>query len=606
MAIPANISELMPFLTDAELKQLEFLTAEKERFAKMSDEEARRIEYRTSLERDFPSFIRAAWPIIRPGLALSWSWHYDLISEWLTLVWQRKCRRLVINLPPRTLKSLMVTVLFPAWVWTKEPTHNFACSSYSAELSTEHSVIRRTLIESDWFRGLWGDRIWLASDQNQKTKYKNNHEAQMIATSVGGTATGLGGDTLILDDGLNPKQAASEAERKTACEWFDNTWRSRLNDQATGALIVLEQRTAELDVSGYVLQNNAGEWVHLNIPLEAEPVKQANGTIGPERWVFPISGKVYEREPGAVLQPDRFPPEVVAGLKKLRLVWSGQYQGHPSPLEGNMIKRAEVRYYGGTDPITGVVDPPLPETFDSVVISADCTFKDLSTSDYVAVGAVGVKGPNRYIINVVNKHLDEPGTEAAILRMRAESGGRAVLVEDKANGPAVIKKLKQKIPGVIEVNPQGGKVARMFAVCGEWQSGNWYVDRNAAWCEPFVEQITKFPGAAHDDMADMMTQAGIWLQAHNYAYGLLAYAGQQVAEAKKQQEALMENSKVIKPDSGVQSIVCINENCKSHSVVRIGNLYRCNSCQTTWPAVTTPELDSKILGRNGLASQMRK
>ena len=604
MAAP-NIAELMPYLTDAELKELEFRLAERDRLEQMSEAELRRHETRTALERDFPAFVRAAWPIIRPGLALSWSWHYDLIAEYLTLVWQRKCRRLVINLPPRTLKSLMVTVLFPAWVWTKEPTHNFACSSYSAELSTEHSVIRRTLIESDWFRNLWGDKLWLASDQNQKTKYKNNHEAQMIATSVGGTATGLGGDTLILDDALNPKQANSDVERKSACDWFDNTWRSRLNDQATGALIIVEQRTAELDVTGYVLQNNAGEWIHLNIPLEAEPVKQPDGSIGPERWVYPISGKVHEREPGAVLQPDRFPPEVVNGLKKLRLVWSGQYQGHPSPLEGNMIKRSEVRYYGGTDPITGVKDPPLPATFNSVVISVDCTFKDLATSDYVAVLAAGVKGPNRFILEIVNKHLDEPGTEAAILRMRQTWGARAVLVEDKANGPAVIKRLRQQIPGVIEVNPQGGKIARMFAVCGEWQSGNWYVDRNAAWCEPFIDQLTKFPGAAHDDMCDGASQLGIWLQAHNYSYGLLAYAAQQAAGAEQKAKEYMDSAKMTKPETGVQTVTCINPDCKSTAVVRIGNLYRCNSCSTSWPAVKTADFDPKIFTR-GPVTGMRK
>src|SRR5271168_959985 len=108
---------------------------------------------------------------------------------------------------------------------------------------------------------------------------------------------------------------------------------------------------------------------------------------------------------GAVLQPDRFPPEVIVVLKKLRLVWSGQYQQRPAPLEGNMIKRADVRYYGGRDPITGERDRELPAKFDSILISVDCAFKDLKTSDYVCVGAIGVSGPDRFILNVVLKHL---------------------------------------------------------------------------------------------------------------------------------------------------------------------------------------------------------
>jgi predicted phage terminase large subunit-like protein len=380
-------------------------------------------------------------------------------------------------------------------------------------LSTEHSVLRRNLIESDWFKGLWGDKVWLAEDQNQKTKYKNNSQAQMIATSVGGTATGLGGDTLILDDGMKPEEAPSEVIRATAHSWFDGTWSTRLNDPSTGAMIVVEQRTHELDISGALTDG----WTPLVLPLEAETE---------ERWVFPISGRVIERRPGDILQPERFPAAVVENLKKKRLVWAGQYQQHPSPLEGNMIKRSEVRYYGGRDPITGAVDPPLPDRFDNVLISVDCAFKDLKTSDFVCVLVAGTKGPNRYILNVVTKHLDVAGTEMETKRQRTIYGARTVLIEDKANGPAVIKNLRQVIPGVIEIEPEGGKVPRMFAACGEWQSGNWYVDRNAAWTDPFIEEITKFPTAKHDDQCDAMTQLSTWLQQNNQTYGLIEYMKQ--------------------------------------------------------------------------------
>lgn len=475
-------------LSPEELDELRVRLEARAQYQSASTEERERIQRRAELEADFPAFVRAAWHVIRPGQELRWSWHYDLIAEWLTLVFQRKCLRLIVNISPRTLKSILVTVMFPAWVWTKQPSHSFACASYSGELSTEHSVMRRNLIESDWFKSLWGDRLWLADDQNQKTKYKNNFEAQMIATSVGGTATGLGGDTLIVDDALKADEAKSDVIRKAALEWFDGTWRTRLNDQATGALVVVEQRTHELDLSGYLKEE--GGWTHLCLPLEAEEH---------ERWVFPVSGRVVEREIGAVLQPDRFPPEVVVVLKKLRLVWSGQYQQHPAPLEGNMIKRADVRYYGGRDPITGERDRELPIKFDNILISVDCAFKDLKTSDYVCVGAIGVSGPDRFILNVVLAHLDMPATELETLRQRRVYGARTVLVEDKANGPAVVKALRQRIPGVIEINPEGGKITRMFAACSEWQSGNWYVQRNAGWTEEFVEEITKFPTAKHDD-----------------------------------------------------------------------------------------------------------
>jgi len=165
-----------------------------------------------------------------------------------------------------------------------------------------------------------------------------------------------------------------------------------------------------------------------------------------------------------------------------------------------------VRYYGGIAPRTGQPDEKLPDTFDRKIISVDCAFKDLATSDYVAVVVIGVKGRKRFLLNVVNQHLDAAATEAEIRRQRD--------AHRWANGPAVVQRLKVNLPGVIEINPQGGKIARMFAAAAEWQAGDWFVDRNAAWSEPFIEQITMFPNAAHDDMADAMSQASAWLLQH--------------------------------------------------------------------------------------------
>jgi predicted phage terminase large subunit-like protein len=324
----------------------------------------------------------------------------------------------------------------------------------------------------------------------------------MIATSVGATAMGRGCDTAILDDPVSADQALSDAERTRANNWIDATLRSRLNDPATGAIILVMQRLHELDPTGCLLEQEPGVWTHIRIPLEAEE---------DETWSFPISGRTVRRKLGEILMPDRFPAATVEQLRARRLVFAGQYQQRPAPVEGNLIKRNEVRYYGGIDPRTGQADEKLPQNFDLKVISVDCAFKNLATSDYVAIGVIGVKGRKRFVLNVINKHLDAAATEAEVRRQRDDNYPiRAVLVEDKANGPAVIERLKVNIPGVVEINPQGGKIARMFAAAPEWQAGDWYVDRNASWTGPFIEQITTFP-AGHDDMVDMMSQAASWL-----------------------------------------------------------------------------------------------
>lgn len=533
MASRSNVD--LTLYSPEELDELLYLLDEQETLSVLNDEERQQKEERNRLQTDLGAFFRASWPILEPGVELDWSWHYELICEYLTLVYLRKIRRLIINLPPRTAKSTLVSVIFPAWVWSKQNTHNFACASYSGDLSMEHSVKRRNLIQSEWYQSRWGDSVEMAKDQNQKTKFMNTAMAQMIATSVGGTATGLGGDTLILDDGMNPKQVGSDAETLATHSWFDNTWRTRLNDLATGAFIIMEQRTGERDVTGHCLEaddllekeGKPREWTHLSIPLECENV--------PERYQFPISKRVQIREVGDVLQPKRFPPEVVASLSIRRLVYATQYQQQPSPLEGNMIKRKDIRYYGGRDPITQELDPPLPDKFDMHVVSADCTFKDLTTSDMVAVGSIAVKGPDRYVRDIVNKHLDLPSTETEILRQQKDKKASVVLVEDKANGSAVIKSIRKKVSGVVAIEPEGGKISRVFATAGEFQAGNWWFDRNAAYTETAIEQLTKFPAAKYDDIVDMITQAAIYLQRNTYVYGLTEYVKQQEAEMKRKQ-----------------------------------------------------------------------
>src|SRR5439155_10018737 len=195
----------------------------------------------------------------------------------------------------------------------------------------------------------------------------------------------------ILDDPVSADQALSEAERTRANNWIDATLRSRLNDPSTGAIVLVMQRLHELDPTGFLLEQEPRVWTHIRVPLEAEE---------DESWVFPISGRVVQRKAGEILMPERFSDEVVEQLRSRRLVFAGQYQQRPAPAEGNLIKRSEVRCYGGIDPRTGIADEKLPSDFDRTVISVDCAFKDVATSDYVAILVIEVKGRKRYVLNV--------------------------------------------------------------------------------------------------------------------------------------------------------------------------------------------------------------
>ena len=484
------------------------------------------------LEESLPDFFRAAWQVLQPRYPLIWSWHYSLICEYLSLIRAGKFHQhypeaagLIVNVPPRTAKSTLITVCYPVWCWLKDPARRFMCASYSAGLSRDHSIMRRDLIRSPWFQERWGKLFEFKADVNQAEHFANSRTGEMIAVSVGGTAMGQGGDDLILDDPLDPDQAASDAERKRVNDWIDNTLKGRLNNPAAGLIILVMQRLHELDPTGKLLAEGSERWIHVKIPTLCE-----EKTV----YSFPISKREVTRAEGDVVLPDRFPARVLRGLQMNRLVWAGQHQQRPAPLEGNMIRRVDVRYYGGTHPVSNVPDPPLPDKFDFVIVSTDCPFKDFKTSDFVGSVVIGVKGPNRYVLDAVQQHLDAERTEALILRQRIGKVGQTsykastVLVENAAAGPGVIALLRQKIPGVIAVDPRGGKIVRMYAVSGEWQSGNWYVDRAGDWTESFLSQILAFPNAAHDDMVDGMTQAGCYLQSKGQ--GLVGFWKQRAEE----------------------------------------------------------------------------
>lgn len=468
------------------------------------------------LEEDFAYYCREAWKVIEPAVDLVWSWHYDVICEWLTLAARGECRRLIVNVPPRTAKSSLITIIWPTWVWTRNPSECLLGASYATPLALEHSVKRRMLLESQWYQSRWGDKVKLLSDQNEKSKYRNSAMGQMAATSTEGMATGFGGSILILDDGMSVQQAASDAERAAKISWVANVWWSRFNDPSTGTAIIVEQRTHMEDITGVELSK--GGWKHLCFPLESEGVEQEDGRLVQEKHVGPISGKIWERQKGEVLMPDRYPERVLRTLRSSPMLYATQYQQRPAPMGGNIIQREWIRYFGGKDPETQIEDPPMPAKFDRVLVSVDASFKEGSNNDPVALAVVGTAGPQRYLLDMVNGRMDEIKTEKEILRLRAKWNADTVLVEDKANGPVIIRRLKRLISGVYAVNPEGGKIARLIGCSAEWAAGDWHVPRHAPWTHSFIEQLLVFPNGKHDDMVDTMTQAAVWLASDTFGF----------------------------------------------------------------------------------------
>jgi len=463
--------------------------------------------------RSFGEFVRQAWHVIEPRTPFVPGRHIDAIIEHLEAVTRGDIRQLLINVPPRHMKSLLVSVLWPAWEWILHPERRWLYASYAASLSIRDSVRCRNLIESPWYQRFWGDRFALASDQNTKTRFDNDRSGYRIATSVGGAVTGEGGDRIVCDDPHNVQEAESDSIRKGTTDWYDVVMSTRVNDPRTAAKIVVMQRCHQQDLSGHLLEQ--GGWEHLCLPAEYEGSTRATsiGFVDPRKNLAEL------------LWPERFGPTEIETLKVSLGSYgaAGQLQQRPSPAGGGMFKREWFRYFqprGANLPpvivrlpdgtLRSIVAVEAPQHVDEQIQSWDCSFKDLLTSDYV-VGQVWARlGASFLLGDQVRARMDCPATVKAVRELTQKWPKTiAKLIEDKANGSAVIQMLAHEIPGLLPVNPQGGKIGRAAAVSPLIEAGNVFLPHPdyAPWVTDFVEECVAFPNGAHDDQVDAMTQA---------------------------------------------------------------------------------------------------
>ncbi len=440
-------------------------------------------------------FIVQAWPTIEPGTTFLENWHLRLICEHLEAVKAGEITRLIINQPPRTMKSISTTVMFPVWCWIDRPEMRWMFSSYSADLAVDHSVARRRILESDWYRANWPG-LKLTTDQNIKSAYENDRRGKMVATSVGSKATGMGGN-LICDDLLNARDAQSEVKRKGANEFFDKTLATRLDDKMRDFIIIVMQRLFEDDLTGHVLaRDSEHEWTHLCLP-ERVPERV--------RVVFPRSGREHVREANSIMWPEREGEKELASVKVLLGTrdFNAQYQQEPAPAEGSMFKAEWFRYW-----------TTLPK-LDEVIQSWDLSFSGGKDADYVVGSIWGKAGAECYLLDQVRAQADFPATLRLFRLMSAKwPQAHAKLVERAANGAALIATLRKEIPGIIPVVPKGSKEVRAQAATAAAEAGNIYLPaisleplRLDAWVTEWIDELTRFPVGRFDDQVDSASQA---------------------------------------------------------------------------------------------------
>ena len=491
---------------------LDTLYAERER--RQAEEDTER------LSQSLVSFVREAFPVIKPTREYRHNWHIDAICEHLEAVSSGDIKRLQVWIPPGTMKSMNVSIFWPVWEWTRDPGLRYWCASHSLGLVWDHSSAARTLLLSNWFRNRWGHLFQMTKVGERS--YANDQGGTRSGTTPESEGFGKHGDRIILDDLLD----AADAESTTRVvldktnDWYDTVIGGRKETDA--AEVIIMQRLHENDIAAHALE--VGEWTVLCLPERCEKN-------------HPFAWRGDPRSEGELLWPahrdEQESSEYARRLTSFRA--AGQLQQRPAALEVEIMKREWWRFYDKR--IKAKEEWTKLPAFTTVVISVDTPLKDKESNDNVAIQCYGVRGADRYLVDLRLGKMNFSSTKRQIKEMSQwarktwRSASHYCLIENAGFGPELIIDLKREITGVIKIDAgaEGNKVQRAISACDALESGNvylpghgppWQPALNEALCEgdiaDFIANLALFPNGRHDDDVDAWSQAMNWLRSRTW------------------------------------------------------------------------------------------
>ncbi|MCJ2056775.1 phage terminase large subunit [Methylobacterium sp. J-048] len=447
---------------------------------------------RALLRSELAAFVHRTFQALEPGTPYLHSWHHDHLAWQLRRVARGEFKRLIINVPPRSMKSITVSVAFSAWLLGHDPTRRIIAVSYAADLARKLSLDTRSVMESGWFRELFPDCI-LVPRRQRDLELSTTLRGGRLAVGLGGGLTGRGADVILVDDPMKAIDAFSAAERRRVIEFYEGTLVSRLNDKANGAIVVVMQRLHADDLCGYLRERAPEDWTVVELPAMAVQDEE-----------FRLSdrlGHIHRRARGEVLQPEREPRDVLEGLRRQlgTLTYSAQYQQAPVPAEGNVIRRSWLRYCAEAD---------WPEDFERVVVSWDTASTLGETSDW-SVGTVwGALGLDYYLLDVVRERLEAPELRREIVSLSRHWRADATLIEDTELGRALRQDLRRTghLSAILH-RSRFDKEARLLAQAARFEAGQVHLPADAPWLADYVGELLAFPNGRHDDQVDSTSQA---------------------------------------------------------------------------------------------------
>ncbi|WP_265038388.1 phage terminase large subunit [Wolbachia endosymbiont (group A) of Hylaeus communis] len=481
---------------------------------------------------NFLKFIELCFQTVVPGCEYNDYQYIKVIADRLEAANAGEVRRIIFNMPPRSMKSICMSVAWPAWILGNQPTARIIVASYSKLLSEKHSLDTRCIMQSDWYKKLFPE-VELSKDQNTKYKFQTVQRGFRIATSVGGTLTGEGGDFIIVDDPLNPAQALSETFRKRATNWFDQTLVTRLNDRKKGVIVLVMHRLHLEDLTGHLLSKPKNIWHHICLPMISEnkeviySINNHTGVIPTPPPVIPVprhwdpenstakdwipassagmtlpARVLYSREENELLYPLEGGREEVEMIKVElgSYAFAAQYQQTPLPLSSGIIKQEWLKRYKN-----------FPDNLSHVTQSWNTAVSTNDSSDF-NVCTTWAKIDNKfYLLDVYRAKLEYPKLKEQVLSLAARWTPHAILIEAKTSGQQLTQELKANsdLP-IIEIIPHNDKLTRFYQIVPVIESGRVFLPQQAIWLNDFEYEILMFPEARYDDQVDSTVQYLQW------------------------------------------------------------------------------------------------
>ncbi len=455
--------------------------------------------YADVLRHDLCSFIHRSFLELNPQTPFLSNWHIELLAAKLEEVRRGTCKRLIINIPPRHLKSHTASIAFPAWLLGHQPAKQILCVSYARDLSEKLARDSRNLMTSPFYEALFDTRI--SGERDAASEFETNEGGYRLSTSIGGVLTGRGADIIVIDDPLKADDALSETRRRSVNEWYDNTLRSRLNNQQTGAIIIVMQRLHADDLVAHVREHEA--WEILSFAATAEQ---------DETYAFmtPFGFKRANRQNGEILQPALLTPATLDTQRRAMTDYnfSAQYQQNPQPLSGFIVKREWLKFYSPAE---------KPERFDQVLQSWDTANKDTELSNFSVCTTWGIKDQCLFLLDVHRRRMDFPTLKRAVRDLARGHGAGIVLVEERASGISLIQELRAEGFSIVQAAPalDGDKNMRLRGQTAKIEGGFVLFPREAHWLDTYLLELVTFPNTKNDDQVDSTVYALAWSTEHS-------------------------------------------------------------------------------------------